>query len=114
MSKEKYVPPVLTDEKLKELEDEHEDVLVLRGTEIAPWCAVVRRPNRKETIAYKSQARRDPATANETLIRLICLFPRGDEFQRMLDRWPFLVDGVAQSPAFNNFIGLTVDEQLKT
>ena len=112
--KSKFVPFVITDEQIQALEDEHEDVLVLRGPEKAPWIAVLRRPTRQETIGYKTHAKRDSTTANEQLIRATCLFPKkGEDFDRQLARWPFFVDGLADSKSFKDFVGITVESDLK-
>ena len=111
--KPKFVPFTITDEALAALEDEHEDILVLKGPEKAPWIAVLRRPTRQEAIGYKTHAKRDSTTANEQLITRICVFPKGDDFQRQLARWPLFVDGLAGSESFKDFIGITVENDLK-
>lgn len=108
-----YVPIELTDDKRQELEDEHEDILVLRGTERAPWVIVVRRPTRQETIGYKAHARKDNLTANEQLLARITVYPTGADYDRQVARWPFIPDGVAASKVFNEFVGIAVDESLK-
>lgn len=112
--KPKFVPFTITDEEIQALDDEHEDVLVLRGPEQAPWIVVLRRPTRQETIGYKMHAKRDSTTANEQLIRAVCVFPKkGDDFDRQIKRWPFFVDGVADSKPFKDFVGITVENDLK-
>ena len=109
-----YTPVNLSDEQKAALEVEHEDILVLRGKpEVSPWVVVIRRPKRQETIGYKSAVKRDPTTANEQLLRKICVFPQAADFERQLDRWPFLCDACAGSQAFNDFLGLSVAEDLK-
>ena len=109
-----YVPVTLSEEQQQKLEDEHEDILVLRGpSAISPWLFVVRRPNRQETIGYKQAAKRDQTTANEVLIRRITVFPKGDDLEKQLARWPFVPDGIADNEAFKEFVGIAVDESLK-
>ena len=108
-----YVPVTITDDELATLESEHEDVLKLGGGERAPWVIVLRRPKRQETIAFKQHANRDIATANEALVRRITVAPKGEDLEKMIDRWPFLCDAVASSEAFKDFIGLAVGAQLK-
>lgn len=111
--KSKFVPIEVTPEQIAALEDQHEDVLVLRGSEMAPWVAVLRRPTRQEAIGYKTHGKRDSTTANEQLITRICVFPAKEDFQRQLARWPFFVDGIADSPVFKEFVGISVDADLK-
>jgi len=113
--KKKFVPLTITDAQIADLDEEHEDILVLRGPEKAPWVCVVRRPTRKETVAFKNHAKRDSATANEQLIRAICVFPSGksEDFERQLNRWPFFVDGLTDTKSFKDFVGITVEEDVK-
>jgi len=111
--KPKFVPITISDEEIALLEDEHEDVLVCRGTEKAPWIAVCRRPTRQEAIGYKTHAKRDSTTANEQLITRICVFPKGADFQRQLARWPLFVDAIAVAESFKDFVGITVEHDLK-
>lgn len=109
----KFVPLTISDERLAELEAEHEDVLVMKGPEMAPWLAVVRRPTRQETIGFKTHAKRDSTTANEQLVRAICVFPKGEDLARQIARWPLFVDGLCDSKTFRDFVGITVDNDLK-
>ncbi len=108
-----YTPVTLSDEQKAALEAEHEDILVLRGGERAPWVVVIRRPKRQETIGYKTAAKRDNTTANEDFIRRIAAYPKAGEWERQLERWPFLCDGIADSNSFKEFLGLSVAEDLK-
>lgn len=109
-----YTPVTLSDEQKAALEQEHEDILILRGGERAPWIVVVKRPSRKDTLAYKLFAKRDNTTANEEFIKRIRVFPDESAFEKQLDRWPLLCDGIADSDAFKSFLGLAVGEDLKT
>lgn len=111
--KPKYEPPKLSPERLAELEEAHDDVLVLSGSEKAPWTVAVKRPNRQQTIAYKTHGKRDSTTANEQLLRQISVFPTGPDLDALLARWPFLPDGIAASDPFKDFLGITTDEQVK-
>jgi hypothetical protein len=110
-----YEPVILTLEKLAELEETHgeDNLLVMKGTERAPFVVALRRPDRKETIAYKDHAKRNSATANEQLLRKISVFPTGDDLEKQLARWPFLPDGVCDSAVFRDFVGIAVDESVK-
>lgn len=118
----KYVPLEITDEKLAELDAEHDDVFVFRGKPKAPWLAVVRRPNFQESQAYKAMAS-DPAKkplANVRLIQSICVYPKGGtsstpgpEWKAQLDRWPFFPDGLADSDDFKEFVGLSIQDSEK-
>jgi hypothetical protein len=110
-----YVPVTLSDDQKAKLEEEHEDILVLRGNEQrAPWLVAIRRPKRTETIGYKAAAKRDATTANEQLVRKITVYPTGADLEKQLDRWPFLCDGIADSEAFKDFLGLSTSEDLKS
>lgn len=111
--KKKFEPIVLSEEKRNALEEEHEDILVLKGPEKAPWVVVLKRPTRQQAIAYKNHAKRNSETANEQLVRATCVFPTGDDFDRQLTRWPFSVDGIADSQSFKDFVGIAVDESVK-
>ena len=114
----KFEPVTLSDEDRDRLEDEHGDVLVLRGSERAPWLMVLRRPTRPETLAYKSQARREnangsPGTANEALMKRITVYPEQARMDVQFARWPLLADGIADATAFREFVGIAVDADLK-
>lgn len=116
--KPKFVPLTLTPEKQEELETEHEDILILQGSTMSPWLVVLRRPTRPESIGYKQHAKRSPETANEQLIRSICVYPdpkagKDGDFERQLARWPLFVDCVADNERFKEFIGFAVDSTLK-
>lgn len=110
-----YEPVTLSEEKLAELEEEHEDVLVIRGSEKAPWLVVLRRPKREEAILFKQAAKRDSTTANEQFVRRICVYPKpGDEaFEKQVRRWALMTDGIAISPGFQEFLGITIENDLK-
>lgn len=113
--KAKFKPLELTPEMEADLEEKHEDILVLRGPEEAPWVVALRRPSRQETIAYKHAAKSSAATASEALVRAICVFPEAktQDFERQLQRWPFFVDGLVDARKFRNFVGITVENDLK-
>lgn len=109
-----YTPVTITPEELNALETEHEDIMRFDGDpDLAPWIVIVRRPKRQEAIAFKQHATRDIATANEALVRRITVFPKGDDLEKMFDRWHMLCDGIASSDRFKAFIGLAVGSQLK-
>jgi hypothetical protein len=108
-----YTPVTLSDEQKAALEADHEDILIMRGSERAPWLIVLRRPKRPETIGYKAHVKRDPTTANEQLIRKISVYPKDGDFEKQIERWPFLCDGIADAEAFKDFLGLSVAEDLK-
>lgn len=108
-----YAPVVLDEETRQRLEDEHGDILVLKGGEKAPWVMVVRRPTRPETLAYKGAAKKQDGTANEQLVRRVTVFPAGADLERQLARWPFMPDGIVDAPAFKEFIGIAADADLK-
>jgi hypothetical protein len=108
-----YTPVTLSNEDKARLEAEHEDILVLRGTDLSPWIVALRRPKRQETIGYKTHHKRDSTTANEQLVKRIAVFPTGADMEKQLERWPFLCDGIADSETFKDFLGLSVDASLK-
>lgn len=111
----KYEPITITDEELARLDAEHDDVFAFRGKSKAPWLAVVRRPTFQESQAYKAMAA-DPAKkplANVKLITAICVYPKGEDWKRQFDRWPFFPDGLADSEAFKDFIGVSMAEDEK-
>lgn len=111
--KKKFVPFTITDEELKALDEEHDDVLKLHGSEYAPWVVVLRRPTRQEIIGYKHGVKKESFEANADLIKRICVFPSKEDMQRQIDRWAIMVDGIADSREFKEFIGFTVDKDLK-
>lgn len=115
-----YVPVEADEKLLAELEEKHEDVLVIRGSSKAPWLLVVRRPKRNETILFKQQAKRAPELAAENLLRMITVHPDPRDkssdpnpFDKQVDRWPFLCESAFNSDAFQEFLGLTVEAQVK-
>ena len=108
-----YVPVEITPEQLTAFETEHEDICVVRGTAKAPWVYVMKRPTRQQTIAYKQHAKRNLSTASEALLRHIVLAPTGEQLQKQIDRWPFGVDAAISSDSFQEFVGITIDEQVK-
>ncbi len=108
-----YTPVTLSDEQKIALEAEHEDILVMKGGDRAPWLMVLRRAKRQETIGYKQHHKRDSTTANEQLVRKITIFPVGNDMEKQLDRWPFLCDGIADAESFKDFLGLSAAEDLK-
>ncbi len=117
MAKYEYEPLQISDEALALLDNEHDDVFAFRGKPTAPWIAVVRRPTFQESQAYKAMAG-DPAKkplANVKLITAICVFPKGgsDEWTSQFNRWPFFPDGIADSEAFKDFVGLSMADDEK-
>ena len=112
--KARFAPPELDEESRARLEEEHEDILVLRGGEKAPWTIVLCRPNRQQTIAFKQHARKDPSTANEALLRRIVVFPKGEDLEKVFARWPLVPDFIADSAAFKGFLGGAVDDDKKS
>jgi hypothetical protein len=113
MGRPRFAPLKLDDELKARLEDTHEDILILKGSERSPWIYVVRRPNRKEVLAYKHHAKRQDGTANEQFIRHITVFPTGDDLERQLERWPLAPDAISDASAFKDFVGFSVNEDLK-
>lgn len=109
-----FEPVKLDDAKRAELEQAHEDILVLRGGDMAPWLVVLRRPNRKETVGYKRAVKMEDEEANYEFVKRICVFPDEAKFDEQLDRWGLFVDGIAMSPSFKQFIGLAAQAQVKT
>ncbi len=107
----KYVPITIDDAALALLDEEYDDVMSFKGDpELAPWLAVVRRPNAQEAQAYKAMAN-DPAkkmNAGVKLIAAICVFPKKDtpEWERQYSRWPFFPDGLVVNKRFEAFCGL--------
>jgi hypothetical protein len=108
-----FTPVTFTEEQRKALEEKHEDILVLKGNERAPWLAVMKRPSRQEAVGYKTHAKRDQATANEQLLRAIIVHPTGEDLEKQLARWPLFVDGIVDTQAFRDFVGISVDDSLK-
>ncbi len=110
-----YVPVTLDEETRARLEDQHEDILVVKGGERAPWVLVLRRPNRQETLAFKAHARKDSATANEALIRRVTVYPdpKSADFDKQLERWALIPDFVADSQSFKEFLGGGIESDLK-
>ncbi len=109
----KYVPLAISDEDLARLDEEHDDVMVFKGTELAPWLCVVRRPTAEECHAYKALANDSnpmkKITANVKLITAISVFPKKDteDWKRQYSRWPMFPDGLAiNSKSFQEFCGI--------
>lgn len=108
-----FAPVKLDDAKRAELEQQYEDILVLRGGDMAPWLVVIRRPNRKETLGYKRSIKMEDEEANYEFIKRICVFPDEAKFEEQLDRWGLFCDGIAMSLAFKQFIGIAAQSQVK-
>lgn len=105
-----YEPITITPEQLAALDSEHDDVQVFKGSAKAPWIAVLRRPTFDESIAYKAMAAKPeqkPLSAVK-LIERICVYPKGPDWKRQFDRWPFFPDAVSINPAFEDFIGASL------
>lgn len=110
----KFVPIELTKEKIAELDEEHDDVLVVRGDpDMSPWVVVVRRPTRAEIKMTKSVAKRDEGASNEQLIRSVRVFPEPDAFEAQLNRWGFMCDAISNDASFQKFVGLSTAASLK-
>lgn len=108
----KYEPLTISDEELERLDAEHDDVMVFKGPELAPWLCVVRRPTAEEATAYKSLANDSnplkKITANVKLVTAICVFPKKDteEWKKQYTRWPLFPDGLVKNSRFEEFCGL--------
>ncbi len=106
----KYVPLTISDADVERLDEEHDDVLVMKGPEIAPWLCIVRRPSADEAAAYKAMVS-DPAKrpgANAKLVSALSVFPKKDtdEWKRQYSRWPMFCDGLVTNKRFEQFCGL--------
>jgi hypothetical protein len=106
----KYVPLTISDEDLNALDVEHDDVMVFKGPDLAPWLCVVRRPTADEALAYKTMAH-DPAkkvSANVKLVTALAVFPKKDseEWRKQYSRWPLFPDGLAVNKRFEEFCGI--------
>lgn len=106
----KYVPLTITDEQLEALDSEHDDVMVLKGPELAPWLCVVRRPTAEEALAYKTMAADalKKTSANVKLITALSVYPKKDteEWKRQYSRWPLFPDGLVANKRFEEFCGI--------
>lgn len=108
----KYEPLTIDDAALEALDAEHDDVMVFKGPELAPWLCVIRRPTAENAAAYKALANDANAmkkiTANVKLIEAIAVFPKKDseEWKRQYSRWPFFADGLVKNSRFEEFCGL--------
>ncbi len=120
----KFAPLTISQEQVDALEKEHGDICVFRGTEKAPWLAVLRLPTFEEVQAFKALAA-DPVPsksgmANLRLIQAICVFPPGGkpsapgaEWKAQVDHWSLFPDGLSSKKAFRDFVGLEMDESEK-
>lgn len=106
----KYEPLSIDDKALEALDAEHDDVMVFKGPELAPWLCVVRRPNAEEATAYKAMANDAAKTtsANAKLITALSVYPKKDtdEWKRQYSRWPLFPDGLVKNARFAEFCGL--------
>lgn len=109
--------PVPTEEELAALDEKHGDVLHIKSpSEMSPWAIVLRRPTRPETMKWKADSRRDgnqAVLANEAFVRTLAVWPAPHVIDLMISRWSMFPDGVVTSPGFRDFIGISVDNDLK-
>lgn len=102
----KFVPVAVTEEQLEALDAEHDGVLHLQGSDLAPFCYVVRRPTAKEQELYRGALKsRGAAKANELLLRAVCVYPTGADIDRQLERWPASAGACMASDRFAEFFG---------
>ncbi len=106
----KYEPLTISEEQLEALENEHGDVMYMKGPALAPWICVVRAPTADEAFAYKSMAA-DPIkkiSANVKLVTALSVFPKKDteEWKRQYSRWPLFPDGLVANKRFEEFCGI--------
>lgn len=114
--KPRFTPPTPSPELIAKLEDEHEDVIVIRGTERAPWAVILRRPTRQESILYKQHGKKDgpqSVTANDAFVRKIAVWPEMSTLEAIIAKWPFMPDAVTSNSGFKEFVGAEGSEDLK-
>lgn len=107
-----YTPITLSDDQKAELEQQYGKIAVFRADDGS--ALVIKRPDRGQARGYKHAAKTSPDTANEDFIRRVAVFPPKEQLDSLFDEWPFLCDGIAASPGFQKFIGLSVTEDLKS
>ena len=110
----KFVPVVVSPEALEALDAEHDGVLHFAGSDLAPFCYVVRRPTADEIGKYQAaQKSRGPLRANELFLRAVCVYPTGEDFDRQVARWPASPGACLSSDRFTEFFGGAVASHQK-
>jgi hypothetical protein len=104
---------VPTDAQKKIIDELDRPVLILKGSEQAPWTCILRQPTRQEAIGYKAAAKRAAVDANEKFVQRLCVYPPADELERHVAKWPLMAEGICDSKAFQEFIGFAVADSSK-
>ncbi len=107
-----YTAIKLSDEQKAALETEHGSIYVARADDGS--ALAIRRPSKKQTNGYKHAAKTSPDTANEDFIGRVAVFPPKGDLEALFEEWPLFCDGIAASPGFQKFLGLSVNEDAKT
>ena len=111
-----YVPVTITDDRLAEFDAEHDGILIMRGSERAPFLYVLRRPTEREARAYQGMLRgKDPDVmkANRLFLTSMCVHPTGAELEGQIARWPASPGAVLASEAFTEFSGAAATDLRK-
>ena len=108
-----YQPVTPTQEQLAELEAKYGNVLVMSGGKRSPYCVVLKRPSRKETIGYKAWLKKDATTASEEMVKRLAVFPDKPELDKWLEEFPFAPDFILNSDTFQDFVGQGSEADLK-
>jgi hypothetical protein len=110
---------VISVEDLAKVEAAHPGMIRCTGPKddagVPEWEVLVRRPTRPEFKRYRARLR-DPQwapEATEEMITDMILRPDRPGFQKLLDTWPALCEGIAALPAVAAMLGLTARAQGK-
>lgn len=107
-------PKHLTDEVLRELENEHGGrVRVFKDANDPPeWAVVLRKPNGKEAQAFRLTANHDGRKAYAALdiVKSTMVWPAKDAIKDLIDEQPFMPEGITGDSAWKKWVGLEVAE----
>lgn len=106
-------PEGVTADQLKALEQEHGELLryTVKGVEI-----VLKLPDEKVADITRQRAVGDPArkaAAQANLVRACIVHPGPAVVDALIKRAPFFLDGIGNSPRFQQWVGLSVEEEEK-
>lgn len=110
----KFVPVVVSPETLEALDAEHDGVLHFQGTDIAPFCYVLRRPTAGELTSYQGALKtRGILASNRLFLRALCVYPSAGDVDRQVDRWPASAGACLTSDRFTEFSGGVISDHQK-
>jgi hypothetical protein len=108
---------MLSEEQIKAYEAQHTDIAHVLGPRATPtaepaWELVMRRPKKGEYRRYKTELASDrtKVDANENLVRALVIFPDAMTFDKLLDKYPAIVDSEPVHKALGQFVGIEAEQ----